>query len=252
MLRNCYHAGGILLLAAATLVPVQAQQQAFHKKFEVGIRAGYLPFDLMRTSESTIDYTSFTPPVAMLQRSTGQSRPATVGASLVFHFNDKWGLGVDAMYRNAGYDQFIHSETIVDEDDEDDEDPVLLGYTNDRTRATFWDVPVLLRYTRSQQKRWRPKMTGMIGVSARFTTGIESYRETVDKDYFVVQTTEPVKPAHKLSPGATVGVGMEWKDEIGVRVSIEGRYTRWQNGAFKSGPTVMGRNTVEILLGLSF
>jgi hypothetical protein len=252
VLRNCYRAGGILLLAAATLVPVQAQQQAFHKKFEVGFRAGYLPLNLMRSTESTTNYTAFNPPVAMLQRSTSQSRPATGGASLVFRFTDRWGLGVDAMYRNVGYDQFIRNETIIATEDQDTDDPVLLGYTNERTRATFWDIPVLLRYTRSQQKGLRPKMIGMIGLSGRFTTGIESYREDVDKKYFVVQTSEPVKPAKKFVPGATVGVGFEWKDEIGVRVSVEGRYTRWQSDAFKNGPTVTSRNTVEVLLGLSF
>jgi len=53
-------------------------------------------------------------------------------------------------------------------------------------------------------------------------------------------------------PGATAGVGIEWKDEIGVRVTVEGRYTRWQKDAFRNGPTVMNRGTVEVLLGLSF
>ncbi len=242
MLRNCYQGGGLLLLAVAALTPVQAQQP-FHKRFEVGIRAGYMPLKLMRNSDSDVDYGA----VSMLQRSTAQSRPATVGPSLVFRFSDKWGLGVDAMYRNTGYDQFIKSETSPDTGDR-----VLLSYTNERTRATFWDVPVLLRYTRSQQKGWKPKMTGMIGLSGRFTTGIESYRENVDNKYFVTQTSDPVKPANKLVPGATAGVGIEWKDEIGVRVTVEGRYTRWQKDAFRNGPTVMNRGTVEVLLGLSF
>lgn len=233
-----------MLLAMATLAPVQAQQEPFHKRFEVGIRAGYLPFDLMRAAESDIDYAD----VNLLQRSTAQSRSATVGPSLVYRFSNKWALGVDALYRNVGYDQFIKSETVPDDGDT----PVLLGYTNERTRATFWDIPVLLRYTRSQQKGWRPRMTGMIGPAVRFTTGVESYRENVDKKYFVTQTNDPVKPAKKLVPGATVGVGMEWKDEIGVRVTIEGRYTRWQKDAFQNGPTSTNRNTVELLLGFSF
>jgi len=197
----------------------------------------------MRGVDSDIDYGD----VSLLERSTAQSRPATVGPSLVFRFSDKWALGVDAMYRNTGYDQFIKSETSPDTGDR-----VLLSYTNERTRATFWDVPVLLRYTRSQQRGWKPRMTGMIGLSGRFTTGIESYRENVDSKYFVTQTSDPVKPANKLVPGATAGVGIEWKDEIGVRVSVEGRYTRWQKDAFRNGPTVTSRNTVEVLLGLSF
>jgi len=95
-------------------------------------------------------------------------------------------------------------------------------------------------------------MTGMIGPAVRFTTGVESYRENVDAKYFVIQTNDPVKPAKKMAPGATVGIGMEWKDEIGVRVTIEGRFTRWQKDSFKNGPTATNRNTVELLLGLSF
>ncbi len=250
MLRYFNHAGGLLILAAATLSPALAQQEAFHRKFEVGFRVGYMPLNPVRSADETTTYSSFTPPLEMQATSKSAARPVGVGPSLVYRINNKWGVGVDAMYKNAGYDAFVMTQTIVDEDD--DTDPVLYGYTNERTRATFWEVPVLLRYTKYQQKGWKPRTTGMVGVSTRFVTGIKSYREDVNKNANVYQSSQPITPAHKTTPGATIGLGMEWKDEIGVKVSIEGRFTRWQRDVFKSGPTSSTRNMVEVMVGFSF
>ncbi len=238
----------MLILAAATLSPALAQQEAFHKKFEVGFRAGYMPLKLLRNADTTTSYPQFIPPLEVKATSRPQGRPVTVGPSLVYRFNDKWGLGVDALYRNVGYDELILTQTIVDAGKTAES----YGYTNERTRATFWDVPLLLRYTRYQQKGWRPRTTGMLGVSTRFVTGIDSYREIVNRKANVYQTSEPIKPAYKTSPGATVGLGVEWRDEIGVKVSVEGRYTRWQRDVFKNGPTTSTRNTLEVLVGFSF
>jgi hypothetical protein len=232
------------------LSPVWAQDkdQPFHKKFEVGARIGYLPLNLMRSSDTTTKYESHTPPVQMLARSTDQSRPVTLGPSLVYRISPKWAVGVDAMYRNVGYDELMETKTIVDSGGTS----VLYGYTNDRTRASFWDVPVLVRYTRKQQRGWHPKMTGLLGVSTRFVTGIDSYRENVNKQGNVYQTSEPVKPANKMTPGGTAGMGLTWKDEVGVRVSVEGRYTYWMKDVFQNNATAMTRHTVEVLIGFSF
>ncbi len=250
MLRYLNHAGGVLILAAATLFPALAQQEAFHKKFEVGLRVGYMPLKLLRNADATTSYSSFIPPLEVKATSKPQARPVTGGPSLVYRFNNKWGLGVDALYRNAGYDEFVLTQTIVDT--AAGATPVLYGYTNERTRATFWDIPVLLRYTRYQQKGWRPRTTGMLGVSTRFVTGIESYREIVNKNANVYQTSQPITPAYKTAPGATIGLGMEWRDEIGVKMTVEGRYTRWQRDIFKNGATTSTRHTLEVLLGFSF
>ncbi|MBE0657258.1 MAG: PorT family protein [Bryobacteraceae bacterium] len=250
MLRNCYHAGGLIVLAAAILFPAQAQekQQAFHRKFEVGFRVGYMPLKLMRKSDATTSYTSFVPPLEVKARSFPQERPVTGGGSLVYRFNDKWGAGVDALYRKVGYDELVITQTIV----ESGQTAVPYGYTSERTRAAFWDVPVLLRYTKYQQRGIRPRVTGMIGPSMRFVKGIDSYREFVNKNANVTQTSTPITPASKMTPGATAGLGISWQDEIGVKFSVEGRYTRWQKDAFRNGPTVSTRNTVEVLVGFSF
>lgn len=238
------------MLAAAILFPARAQekQEAFHRKFEVGFRVGYMPLKLMRKADATTSYSSFVPPLEVKARSFPQERPVTGGGSLVYRFNDKWGAGVDALYRKVGYDELIITQTIVSSG----QTAVPYGYTNERTRAAFWDVPVLLRYTKYQQRGIRPRVTGMIGPSVRYVSGIESYREFVNKNANVTQTSAPITPAAKMTPGATAGLGISWQDEIGVKVSVEGRYTRWQKDVFRNGPTVSTRNTVEVLLGFSF
>ncbi|MBA3974166.1 MAG: hypothetical protein C0504_08125 [Candidatus Solibacter sp.] len=238
------------MLAAAILFPAQAQekQEAFHRKFEVGFRVGYLPLKLMRKSDATTPFSSFVPPLEVKARSFPQERPVTGGGSLVYRFNEKWGAGVDALYRKAGYDELIITQTIVDSG----QTAVPYGSTSERTRAAFWDVPVLLRYTKYQQRGFRPRVTGMIGPSVRFVSGIESYREFVTRNANVIQTSTPLTPASRMTPGATAGLGISWKDEIGVKVSVEGRYTRWQKDVFRNGPTLSSRHTLEVMLGFSF
>lgn len=237
-----------MALAALFTSPLAAQQEPFHRRFEVGVRAGYMPLDLMKDVNSTESFTNFAPPLEIKRTSKTGAKQGTVGPSLVFRFDERWALGIDAMFRKAGYDEQVIVQTQV----ATGQTPTLRSRDYQRTRAHFWDIPVVVRYTKWQQDGFRPRVTGMAGVSTRFVTNIESFRESVNDKNQLTQTSAPITPANRNVRGATAGLGIEWRDEIGVRLSIEGRYTRWQKDVFNFGPTRTTRNQVEILLGFSF
>ena len=48
------------------------------------------------------------------------------------------------------------------------------------------------------------------------------------------------------------GLGFELIDDVKLKLSVEGRYMRWQEKTFEVGLANTLRNHVEIVLGLSF
>ena len=48
------------------------------------------------------------------------------------------------------------------------------------------------------------------------------------------------------------GIGFELIDDVNLKLSVEGRYMRWQQKTFEIGLANTLRNHVEIVVGLSF
>ena len=87
----------------------------------------------------------------------------------------------------------------------------------------------------------------------RLVRSPKARREIGDIDGFgteIVETTPEV--AADSTMGAVGGVGLELIDDINLKLSVEGRYMRWQNKTFEMGLANSLRNHVEILVGLSF
>ena len=90
------------------------------------------------------------------------------------------------------------------------------------------------------------------GVSVRTVTGIKSFREKVNLDSPNDITSMPVDPTRRFSPGVIAGAGFQVEDEIGLKLEIEGRYTRWFQRAFDNGAIRTNMNQVEVMVGLTF
>ena len=65
-------------------------------------------------------------------------------------------------------------------------------------------------------------------------------------------TTIPATALRSTIPGLTTGIGWQFRDEIGVKVDLELRYTRWLRRNFDSPTGQSNLNQAEFVLGFTF
>ena len=174
--------------------------------------------------------------------------PFIGGAVVRFDLGERFGIGGDFSYRRGGYDSVIDvSEQITDDDDGD-----LILNTFTETRADFWDVPILGRYYMSDRSSQGPRLFATGGMAVRFVTSVSSQTEVTDDDGVTDTDTTPVDLANDSIFGAVMGFGMRASDDVGLKVDIEFRYTRWFNPIFQTGPANSNANQADIMVALTF
>ncbi|WP_321472686.1 outer membrane beta-barrel protein [uncultured Paludibaculum sp.] len=121
------------------------------------------------------------------------------------------------------------------------------------TRATLLDYPILLRYYSKNHTTPGRRWFYEAGATFRQVTGIHSIAQTTQTDGTVDCCDEqPLKPQNRIVPGYTLGAGMQFIDEFGIRFVPEIRYTRWARRTFDTQSTRMQTNQVEFVLSLTF
>jgi hypothetical protein len=75
------------------------------------------------------------------------------------------------------------------------------------------------------------------------TTDDEGTLETADLD---------VQPAHTALRGMAIGAGVQIQDDVGFKLEIEFRYTRWFRRTFETDVVNSRKHQAEVLLGLTF
>jgi hypothetical protein len=182
---------------------------------------------------------------------TPRSSALSGGASIEVAILDKLSLTVDLLYRSAGYN--TGNELIEGVDDPDtEEDDRSTTRTFQRTRAVYWDVPVMLRLYDAGWRERRPTVFFNIGGAARRVSKIRTFREFELPDGTHSIDESPVEPANRLITGIVAGGGFQFRSASGLKVTPEVRLTRWLSTTFDSSPALSRRNQVEFLLGLTF
>jgi hypothetical protein len=156
-------------------------------------------------------------------------------------------IGADVLFRRAGYDWSAQ----VHEQDDGAAGDLILGLT-EQTRAEFWDFPILARYymkPRSEQGA-RTFFTG--GLALRAVSGLSTIHEVTDDELVRDTDTTPVGPENSLLQGAIVGAGVQLRDDVGLKVELEVRLTRWFQHSLRSGPANSRQNQAEFVFGLVF
>lgn len=246
------------LLAAVGTGTAHAQQapapsEPFYKRFSFGARGSVLINPLLQSQTITEATTSSDPPMTTTWSNDSKSKRYGGGPSFHIRLADKVGLNIDVLYRRSGYDVSVVTK---EQDVTDSAGKVTTGATlsqdYERTRADYWDIPVLARYYTkySDQGGARPYFTG--GAAYRTVSAIKTFREHIDEDKLKDTSTRPAEPANKGILGAVVGGGFQFRDEVGLKIEFEVRYTRWFRRTFDASPTVSNLNQAEGLVAFTF
>jgi len=253
----------IMLLTMGTIgvVPLAAQlqdpdnQQApddllgkepFYKRIHFGARGSVLFNNLMNDQSDTQSFedTGLSQTIYSNSAAKRYGGGATVGIDLTDHFY----LSVDLLYRRSGYDK----GTVNSTQDTEDSSGVDTWGVLERTRADYWDVPILLRYYHKTVEDEGMRLFATGGFAIRTATGVTTYNEEFDIDNLRNTNATPTTPDNKTIPGAVVGVGVRLSDTMPVKVDLEARYTRWLNRTFESGSTRSNVNQGEFIVSFTF
>jgi hypothetical protein len=125
--------------------------------------------------------------------------------------------------------------------------------THEDTRARLIDFPLLVRYYGTGKRPGSPRWFLEAGGTGRLTNDIRTSIDSTDADGNLTCCTNTAAiPKHRTSFGATVGAGIQFVDEFGIKVVPEFRYTRWEERVFENLTTRSQVNQIEADISLTF
>ncbi len=198
----------------------------------VGVDGSYTP---LRLTSGVTESNSTTGEVISTKPANGQ-----VGAGLnvnVRVFRQFW-LNAGGTYRFGGLDTMYTSNDISGD---------VFVY---RTRARYFDFPLLVRYSGSKH-HWSRYLFFEGGGALRHTTATTT---STAANYFGSECCAPTFPLKEKSNilGAVAGAGLIGRDAFGIIVAPEVRYTYWTGSTFSGLSAASEKNQLEITLTFGF
>jgi hypothetical protein len=164
------------------------------------------------------------------------------GPTLEFRLFGKFAVNGELLYHRMSYTQTTQITDTVNGN---------TGIT-ENTRATFWDLPVMLRYRGLRESGLLSKIYFAGGGELRRATHIGTSTVTNLPNGTSTSSNVPTAPSRRDLPGAVVGVGLRLVDDFNIKLTPELRYTRWMGATFDSYSTRSGRNQVEVGIAITF
>jgi hypothetical protein len=196
-----------------------------------GISGSYLPFKPF-TVKSTTDSTT-----GEMIDSTAANGQAGAGVMVNMRLFRGYWLSLGAIYRFGGYDttDAVTSTTIYLE----------------RTRAHLLDFPALIRYS-GPHFRWSKYSFYEAGAALRYATDIHLTQAANNGTIYYCCAPPSTTSIKRTIEGVVVGTGLAGKDDFGIIVSPEVRYTRWMGSNFSSPTVGAMRNQLEVTVSFGF
>ncbi len=200
----------------------------------IGLTGSYTPLKLIKANSNGIQDTAG-------DNFAATSAQGQAGGGLILNarlFRGVW-INAGAIYRYTGFDA---TATYTD---------INSTVAIERTRARLVDFPVMVRYA---GRKWNPSKYTFYELGGALRDGF-----SVKSSDYEYNLNGPIASGNtssanykRLVPGAMVGAGVIGRDDFGIIVSPEVRYTRWFDDTFAS-PIIRGqRNQVEITVSFGF
>jgi hypothetical protein len=113
------------------------------------------------------------------------------------------------------------------------------------------DLPVTLRFYGKDRFAPGPRWFAEGGVVVRRAYKVNSSTSTQTGTAATTCCDATPPTTRRTVRGFVVGLGLQFKDEIGIRIVPGVRYTRWMDSVFE-GPAAPRRDQVEGMISLTF
>mgnify|MGYP005847484681 CR=1 FL=1 len=231
------------LLVCATL-----PAQSYVRPFSAGVTARFFPIGIIEGAERT---QIFSPQIE--NRATGENKSNFYGFGVKFQAALPWRL---AVVSGLTMNQIKFKHTVVGLIGTPNPNSAIetrRGYTTtENTRARYYDLPVLVRRFSKPHKEDGVRWFYEAGGTLRKVSNIRTSLEIDDNSRVTCCDESPARPSRELLPGLTAGGGLYAKDDFGIRVVPEIRYTWWLGRTFSYLAAGSRRHQLELLISLTF
>jgi len=224
--------------------------KAYYHRISFGATLSVLGLDMVPGKTSSNVTTS--PAVDAIYTTTAGSKRIGFGGVVQLALTERFAVNVSLLTRRIGYkmngDIFTGTDNPTTPTDERKH-----TVTNEDTRAKLYDLPIMVQYynrdRHAARLRWFVEGGGVLRRVSDINTSIDT---TINAGTTSCCTTTPIVPANRTTRGAVAGAGVLFKDDFGIHIVPEFRYTRWLNQTFQSNSTGVQRNQLEAMVSLTF
>jgi hypothetical protein len=251
-MKNWIQAAFLVAVVAASFgnLVAQVSEEEAGKRFSFGFRVRGFDSDVL--SDNTVETSNTTSKTSQSSTTTTSPRRLSVGPALEVNLNRKFAVLVEAFYHRPSYTKVAKNYTGIDDTSTESDERTLKSTVTERTRATYWDVPVLVRYRAFKREGILSKTFVQGGVVLRNVSKIATGTETEFSDGTTAYNENPAAPAFRSVLGVVAGAGLRFVDNFNIKVTPQVRYTHWSRASFVSDSTQSRRNQLEIGIGLVF
>ncbi len=225
------------------------QDEPYIRRFTIGGNASVLILGLLKGDQQSESLTS--PPLQIDSKNENKGTLFGGGVSVQFFLTDRYAINADLQLRRPRYKLTNTFYEGIDNPNTVGDDRTATFITED-TRARYWDLPLLVRRYNESRFEDRRKWFYEAGPVLRRVTGIRSSTETEVRNVKNCCDETPATPAHRNIFGAVAGIGLVVKDDFGIKLVPEFRYTRWFGGIFNNRAAQSRRDQYEILFSITF
>jgi hypothetical protein len=200
----------------------------------LGISGNYTPLKLLTVGTNVNDTTGET------VSSTAANGLAGVGLNLNLRVTSAWWASLGGVYRFTGYD---YTDFVND----------ILGteYTQ-RARVHLIDMPLLARYN-GERFNFSKYIFYEAGGAVRYALNDRVSTVAVNSSGLIASGAPPTGIRFtRMMEGIVAGIGLAAKDEFGIVVVPEIRYTRWLGNTFDGNTVSTQHNQLEIVITLGY
>ncbi|MGH9674797.1 MAG: hypothetical protein ACRD44_16590 [Bryobacteraceae bacterium] len=224
-------------------------EPVFVRRFSAGINLTVLGLKPIRELDSSQVFTS--PALEVRSTTVPKSHLASGGIVLQLAVTERIAVAANVFYRRVEYEDTTVLLTGVDNPNTVIDDRPGTNLT-DKTRAHYWDVPVMVRYYNLGRYEEGNRWFFELGATRRHVRGIRSTLGTQPPGGELTTVGGAVTPRKRDLLGGTAGFGVQLIDPVGVRVIPEVRYTKWMGRTFDNRATRSNTHQIEFILSLSF
>jgi hypothetical protein len=209
------------------------------RRFSIG---GFLSFNVFGYIEAKTADTTLTDTASFKATSENLSSRASIGPILQVTLASRWGVATGINFRKGGYR--LTSETTSNSK---------VSTVKERTDFRSWEVPVLVRRFSKDHDEDGFRWFYQGGIASRFINRVSTERENTAADGTVTCCDEKsAVPKQRNILGIVAGVGITARDQFGIRVTPEIRYTRWMDRHWDNFTARSRRDQAEIVIAFQF
>ncbi|MCS6952296.1 MAG: hypothetical protein RMK57_05305 [Bryobacterales bacterium] len=164
------------------------------------------------------------------------------GPALEIRLVDRVSVGLDMLRRRTTYKQEATIKRTGAQD----------VRITEKTGATAWEGSAIARFGIGYQRWGGFRYFGGLGLAVR---SLSEIRTTIERQGLGDENCcdeTPIRPARRNAFGLVTSVGVRFRDDLGIKIIPEVRFTHWRDRNFDQFPIRSTPNQLEVVIGVVF